>query len=226
MEENRPQQAEVYLRHRLGRAIPVSIRVTPLHDAQGKVVGGHESFHDNTQVEALLRQLRRLRQSALIDGERSIGNRRYANITLRTKLNELQRYGWPFGIILGDVDRFKHVNDTYGHEAGDTALRIVAAAIAQVIRNPRASLFRWGGDEFLIVAGGVTPQHLSEICERVRLQVLGARLPVGEKDTRVSLSGPAWPWRRLATTRAPSSTALTSSLPPASGPGVAGAGGR
>lgn len=70
-------------------------------------------------------------------------------------------------ILLIDVDHFKRVNDTYGHEAGDSVLRGFAASIQRVIRESD-TLFRWGGDEFLLLARQTEPTQVRVLVERIR----------------------------------------------------------
>ncbi|WP_421995931.1 diguanylate cyclase [Roseococcus sp.] len=83
------------------------------------------------------------------------------------------------GLALVDIDHFKRVNDTHGHQAGDLALRQAAAALQSAIR-PRGEIFRYGGDEFVVLCDGLTPQDLPEFAERLRLAVArsgGSALP-------------------------------------------------
>jgi PAS domain S-box-containing protein len=117
------REAEVYLRHRDGYRVPVSVRVSPIRDREGVVIGAVEVFSDVSTKRTLEEQVQTLQKMALIDPLTSLGNRRYLEMSLRSKLNELKRYGMPFGVLFLDVDRFKSVNDTYGHDVGDQILK-------------------------------------------------------------------------------------------------------
>ena len=86
-----------------------------------------------------------------------------------------------------DVDHFKAINDSRGHAAGDTVLRIIASGIAAMVR-PYDSVGRIGGEEFLIVAPGCGPAETWELAERVRVHVAGCNIMVGGSSVRVSLS--------------------------------------
>ena len=77
-----------------------------------------------------------------------------------------------------DVDHFKAINDSRGHGAGDTVLRIIASSIAAVVR-PYDSVGRCGGEEFLIVAPGCGMAETWELAERVRSHVAGCNIMVG-----------------------------------------------
>jgi diguanylate cyclase (GGDEF)-like protein len=77
-------------------------------------------------------------------------NRRFFEEIIGRELQRHRRYGIPMSILFVDVDRFKAVNDTLGHDAGDRVLREVAAFLLSNIREADY-VFRWGGDEFLIL---------------------------------------------------------------------------
>ena len=129
-------------------------------------------------------QLRVLREQALMDELTGIGNRRYANISLGTKIEELRRYGWPFGVILFDIDDFKSINDVFGHESGDQVLKTIAAAVSKSVRSHDSYLFRWGGDEFLLIVSNVNGNQLFDLSERIRKLVFNTSFPL----TRISIS--------------------------------------
>ena len=86
-----------------------------------------------------------------------------------------------------DVDHFKAINDSRGHGAGDTVLRIIASSIAAVLR-PYDSVGRCGGEEFLIVAPGCGMAETWELAERVRSHVAGCNIMVDGSSVQVSLS--------------------------------------
>lgn len=104
-------------------------------------------------------------------------NRRHMNECLQHKLDELQRYGKVFGIIMGDIDNFKSVNDTYGHDMGDEVLVAVAEALNQSIRDQDV-VCRWGGEEFLIAING-NKAITVEVAERMRKSVSDLEIDVG-----------------------------------------------
>jgi len=78
-------------------------------------------------------------------------NRRYLNDTLPAEIRRACRYGRPLGLILCDLDHFKRINDTYGHNAGDLVLREFAAGLRSAIREGIDWLARFGGEEFVLV---------------------------------------------------------------------------
>jgi diguanylate cyclase (GGDEF)-like protein len=94
--------------------------------------------------------LTQTRENSVRDPLTSCFNRAYALETLRTELLRAKRSGHPLSVMMFDVDRFKRMNDDYGHLAGDAVLAAVAAQLTRTLRAGDVKC-RWGGDEFLII---------------------------------------------------------------------------
>jgi PAS domain S-box-containing protein len=144
MEDGLPHDGHIFMKHKNGHRVPVHVRVKPLRDENNKIIGGVETFSDDSLQTTLKERVSNLELLSLIDGLTGAGNRRFADISLGTRINELNRYGWPFGVIFMDIDNFKKVNDTYGHYAGDEILKMLARTTNGIIRQPETSIFRWG----------------------------------------------------------------------------------
>jgi diguanylate cyclase (GGDEF)-like protein/PAS domain S-box-containing protein len=187
MEEGAPRTDRVFLHHKAGHRVPVEVNVFPLRDAAGSVVGAVEVFRDISALEEPVSG-EELRRMALLDPLTELGNRRYAEITLGSRLSEMNRYGWSLGVLFVDIDRFKEINDRHGHVAGDEALRMVARTLRHAAR---ASDFvgRWGGDEFIVLLPNATRVELTAASERFRALVesSGLRLPSGLLNVTASI---------------------------------------
>lgn len=94
-------------------------------------------------------------------------NRRRFNEILHTELARAARYGTPFLLIILDVDYFKHINDTFGHHAGDQVLLKLALLISSNIRDTD-TFARWGGEEFTILVTNYETQSPSRSAEKLR----------------------------------------------------------
>ncbi len=164
------QNREVYLRHKDGHRVPVIVRAAPMLDEQGVAVGGIEIFTDNTPAAAAFDRLAELEKIAYLDPLTGLANRRYAEITLRARLEELQRYGWRFGVIFIDIDNFKTVNDQYGHVIGDEVLRMVAKTLQNSVRSFDI-VSRWGGEEYVAVIAHIEGEELYVTANRCRALV-------------------------------------------------------
>ena len=106
----------------------------------------------------------------------SLANRRHLDETLRHSIEYAKRYDRPLSVILVDLDFFKHVNDTYGHEAGDEVLRRSAAVFR---RNTRAAdtIGRWGGEEFLILCPETQMEEALVLAEKLRSMLSIEQMP-------------------------------------------------
>jgi diguanylate cyclase (GGDEF)-like protein len=129
-----------------------------------------------------------LRREASRDGLTGLWNHKAILEILDRELLRAERDGAPVGVIMADVDHFKIINDTRGHAAGDLVLRIIASAMAAVVR-PYDSVGRYGGEEFLIVAPGCGLAETWELAERMRAHIAACSIvAAGEAKVSVSLS--------------------------------------
>jgi diguanylate cyclase (GGDEF)-like protein len=125
-----------------------------------------------------------LEQMALVDSVTGIGNRNFFNIRLEHALNRARRQNDSVCLFYLDLDRFKDVNDSLGHNAGDAVLQQVAQRLAETARDVD-TIVRLGGDEFaLIMETGVTKDGTARLAARLR-KALSA--PMTIKGTQVSI---------------------------------------
>ncbi len=119
--------------------------------------------------KAAASESKRLEEMALIDDITGIGNRNFFNMRLEHALTRARRQNDCICLLYMDLDRFKEVNDTLGHQAGDAVLREVAKRLAQTARDAD-TLARLGGDEFgLIMETGVTAAGAERLAARIKL---------------------------------------------------------
>jgi diguanylate cyclase (GGDEF)-like protein/PAS domain S-box-containing protein len=164
------KSTEVYLLHKDGHRVPVAVRVAPIRAADGTIIGGVEIFNDNTSGIAALERVAEFEKLAYVDPLTGLPNRRYTEITLAARSEEMQRYGWPFGVIFIDIDRFKQINDQCGHDVGDEVLAMVARTLSKAVRSFDI-VGRWGGEEFLAVVANVERDELIATANRFRALV-------------------------------------------------------
>jgi diguanylate cyclase (GGDEF)-like protein/PAS domain S-box-containing protein len=187
MEEEEPQEASVYLHHRQGHRVPVSVRCSPVSDTAGSVNGGIEVFRDDSSRLEMEERMEELRRQALLDPLTDAGNRRYAEMVLNSRLGEMRRHEWSFGVAFIDIDHFKEINDRYGHDVGDLVLKTVSRTITNTLRS-FDFLGRWGGEEFVALISHVDEEQLRVAAERLRSLVAQSILPRPEGRLRATVS--------------------------------------
>jgi diguanylate cyclase (GGDEF)-like protein len=137
--------------------------------------------------EELLAAREALRMQATHDGLTGLPNRCAILETLHKELSRANREGQPLSLLMVDLDRFKQVNDTYGHLAGDAVLREAAQRMRGAVRS-YDSVGRYGGEEFLIVLPGCEGASGWAQAERVRSAIATPRLSAGSQLLPVTCS--------------------------------------
>jgi diguanylate cyclase (GGDEF)-like protein/PAS domain S-box-containing protein len=170
LSDGQVRDIDIFLHHKEGHRVPVRVRVAPVEDAHGAIIGAVDVFTDNTSGMAALQRIKELQEMAYVDPLTGVANRAFTEINLRAKLDEMERYGWPFGVLFVDIDHFKDVNDRFGHDVGDQALRSVAKTLAGNARSFDL-VGRWGGEEFLVASVNVDEEKIRLLGERFRVLI-------------------------------------------------------
>ena len=181
------RQAEVFLHHKDGHRVPVKVRIAPVRDSTGEIIGAVEIFTDNSPWLEVRQRLHDLERMALLDHLTQLPNRRHMEDQLESQLAEFKRFGWPFGVLMMDVDNFKQVNDTYGHETGDAVLRIIGRTLT-VNARPFDMTGRWGGEEFLTIIRNVDFATLNMVAERYRTLISHSFIAQEPEPLRVTVT--------------------------------------
>lgn len=117
-----------------------------------------------------------MQQQALTDALTGCYNRRSFEMQLDRDLQLARRLGQPLALLMLDLDRFKQLNDTVGHDAGDNALRLLTECFRQVLRAVDTAA-RFGGDEFALILPGADPDGSLIVAERVRSKIEQILIP-------------------------------------------------
>ncbi|WP_223483725.1 GGDEF domain-containing protein [Pseudomonas sp. A-RE-19] len=126
-------------------------------------------------------------QSALRDPLTDTGNRIAMDQTLQREIEMSRRHSQPLSLLMLDIDHFKHINDTYGHSAGDEVLKAVAASIKNQLRNVDM-VFRFGGEEFLILLSNTSRDAAAMIGERLRFAAQAQEYTADGKAIELTVS--------------------------------------
>jgi diguanylate cyclase (GGDEF)-like protein/PAS domain S-box-containing protein len=187
LEDGQAREAEVFLHRKDGRKVPVSVRVSPVMDHSGKLIGAVEVFSNIASQKELERRAKELELLAYHDSLTGLSNRRHTELKLRQAMEEVQQFGRKVGVLLLDIDSFKRVNDVHGHFGGDVVLKAVGETLTGTLR-PCDATGRWGGEEFLLVAQDLNLEELEAIAERCREAIASCRIAVDGKQVSVTVS--------------------------------------
>ncbi len=116
----------------------------------------------------VIRSTARSQLHATTDGLTGLFNRR----TFESRVRAMHRNGEQFALVMADLDQFKLLNDTYGHEAGDRALRLFSRVLQETVRE-RDIVCRWGGEEFTIALVDTNVTDAASMLERLRVELTG-----------------------------------------------------
>lgn len=133
----------------------------------------------------------KLELAANTDSLTGVWNRGYAVQRLSEELERARRLGHGLGVILIDIDFFKRINDTFGHAAGDDALRQLATQLERSVRAYDV-VCRMGGEEFLVIAPDIDHDGLVALAERMRIDVESSAFPAADDGTMTVSAGVAW----------------------------------
>jgi diguanylate cyclase (GGDEF)-like protein/PAS domain S-box-containing protein len=181
------RESNIYLHHKLGHRVPVSVRVSPIYDDQKKIIGAVEIFSDNSNRLSILEELEKIKKEAYIDSLTKIANRKFIEISLKRSFDSFKNYKVPFGIIFYDIDHFKKFNDTYGHNLGDQVLTMTAKSSSNAIRV-MDTLGCWGGEEFIIIAPNINQQALISITKRLKILIENSWITHENENLKVTVS--------------------------------------
>jgi len=169
---------------RNNREFAIDHCVAPIHYRNGEIIGAVVVFRDVTQVRT---QARQLTWQATHDALTQLVNRREFEYQLDQALHSAQGYGQEHVMLYLDLDRFKIVNDTSGHIAGDALLRQISQLFKSIIRKTD-TLARIGGDEFAALLHNCSPEGGLEVAEAMRHAIRGYRFAWEDQTFSIGVS--------------------------------------
>ncbi len=140
------------------------------------------------ETDSLRDRVRQESQRALIDPLTGIPNRLAWNERVGQEAARFRRYGTPLSVLVWDIDRFKQINDTYGHLAGDNVLKIIARTFRELVRDTDF-LARYGGEEFVILMPETDLAEARSAAEKLRAAVEACKFHYKGKRVPITASG-------------------------------------
>lgn len=185
LETGMPGTWKGYLQRKNGQRIPIESHISAIRNDQGDIIGATEIFRDvsaHVALEDAHKQLLKLSRKDQLTG---LFNRTAISEVIKAEVERSRRYQQPLSVVMVDIDRFKRVNDCYGHDAGDKVLAKIASILMCNLRQPDV-VGRWGGEEFLIIAPGNDHIAAAQLAERLRRFI--EEVPVGDFPEPITAS--------------------------------------
>jgi len=142
--------------------------ITPLKDEKGNITHFVSTGRDITERIELEKKLKKLATRDTLTG---IYNRYKINKLIESEITRSNRYDEDFNLLMLDIDNFKKINDTYGHDVGDYILQELSRIILNIIRETDC-FGRWGGEEFMLVAPHTTEDYAVKLAQKIRTSVM------------------------------------------------------
>ena len=176
------ERSEIHGRRKDGSIFPAEASIA-------KAAGNGKTIfvvilRDITKQKEVLHKLEELSTTDALTG---IDNRRAMEHELKREIDRARRTTRSFCLVLGDIDHFKRVNDVYGHDGGDFALREVAQLVKRMLRT-NDSVARWGGEEFCILLPETTAVQAHTPIERIRGKLEESRFSWAGRDIAVTMT--------------------------------------
>ncbi|MFN6161799.1 MAG: GGDEF domain-containing protein [Planctomycetota bacterium] len=132
-------------------------------------------------------EIQRLHEVATTDALTGTGNRRWFDQEMGRRVTQFRRYRTPCSLLVIDVDHFKNINDTWGHDVGDQVLVALVRVITATLRDIDM-LFRVGGEEFAALLPETDGKNAATAAERVRAAISDLQIPVGNRRIQINAS--------------------------------------
>lgn len=185
MRDGRKRQANVFLHHKDGHRVPVTVRGNAIYGDHDEIAGSVEVFTVRITSPFALTPDETGRDG--MDPVTHLPPRAFGDKELDRRLRDAAADGTGLGLLFADLDHFKAINDTHGHRIGDAVLRMAAQSLANALGRDDIPV-RWGGEEFVVLLPGADERRLLRTAERVRMLVENSWLPNDDEQVRVTVS--------------------------------------
>ncbi len=187
LKDGRIRSLEAFLQHKQGYRFPVHMRVIPIKNQDGKIIAALETFRELSPKVSVPQKKSELQRMGLLDPLTELSNRRYLEMHLNSRLEEMKRYGLSFGILILDVDDMENINEAYGTVTGKKVLKMISRTLASNIRFFEVA-GRWNGEQFLVVLLNMDEKNLDLVANKLRLLVEQSHLKEIEISIKTTVS--------------------------------------
>jgi diguanylate cyclase (GGDEF)-like protein/PAS domain S-box-containing protein len=189
LDDGKDRQAEICMRSRDGERLHVHVQLSPVRDEErgGEITGVLQIFFEVRERMSTRKRGQFGGETVLLDGLTSLPNRKYLEEELSVRLDELDRSGTPFGVLILWIEDLQSVRDEHGPGVADELIRAVAQALVNGSR-PGDEFGRWGSDELLAVVGKVSRVELVKAAERLRSLVKKTQIAGAKSHVKAAVS--------------------------------------
>ncbi len=163
-----PRSYKVYILHREGFRLPAYMGILPIVNKNSAVDASVITFHEHSPKVSMPHLTQELRHMNMLDSLTNMGNRRYIEMNLVSRLEEMKRYGFRIGILFCILDRVNSIKGTYGTVVKDKVIKMIGKTISNNIRFFEFT-GRWEEDSFLVILSNVDSHKLDLIANKLRL---------------------------------------------------------
>jgi len=167
MRDGRPRESRVYLHHKSGYPVPVSLRAVPIREAQGHVIGAVESFVERPCVSTRRRPDSDLEIGRGLDAVTQLPDYPFTESYLGDRLKFASEHVIPFGLLCVQVDHLDTLTATHGLDAAEAILNVVAHTLRNGL-DPEDFVGRWSEDQFLAIVASCREDDLLSTAERLK----------------------------------------------------------
>jgi len=169
--DGRASEVQMFFQHRSGHRLPVRVRVVPIRDRQGSVIGAAECFDEHTFLPERASYQNNLAAHGCLDVSTGAMNHAFTLSHLRENVAFFNEYHLPFGVVTLRVDQLPEFRAAHGQEAASALLNVVAQTVKHVL-GAAGFLGRWTDDQFLVIVPNSSPPEVERIA--ANLQKVGS----------------------------------------------------
>lgn len=192
-ERSEPGSKRTLSLHKTGKRVPTRLDFSPLFDQNHELSGWAVMCIDMTEQQAAEDELQRLASTDMLTG---LANRRAFDERADEEIARARRYKRPLAVIIADIDHFKGINDTYGHDAGDQVLIAISNILADCLRNSGDIIARIGGEEFAILLPECDQDGAALLAERLRISIAAFSLELNGDTVKPTSSFGVSEWHQ------------------------------
>jgi diguanylate cyclase (GGDEF)-like protein/PAS domain S-box-containing protein len=181
------QHLKAYIRHKEGYFVPVMIKVIPIKEKDGKIIGAVEIFAETSPKVSLPQSSRDLERMQLLDPLTKLGNKQYVEMFINSRLHDKKKYNLPFGVLLIDIDNMYSIIENYGSVVGDKMLKMISQTLVNNIRFFEM-VGRWSNEKFVVILINVNATKLDLIANKLRLLVEQSNIRHYDKLLKTTIS--------------------------------------